>query len=285
MSKTPQNPLQQIKKISASIEEALEDDTKLANLRAYWEIGRLATAYKKSSGLRFKDIADETAITPQNLQNYSKFYREFPKGYPERYHNRVITWSVYRCLLPVSDAKARDFYLQESCQRRWNKYDLIKHVKEDYYHQQQARGTQTKKTQSYTLAATNQHLYTYAAEVIKVIDGDTLDLDILVGFKLRLEHRVRLRGINCPEMSSSKGQKAKAFVEDELNACMVEANPAKGQFAPRPLVVIKTYKRGLYGRYIIDLFYRPGATKAEDILNDSRWLNNELIAKKLAKKI
>ena len=42
--------------------------------------------------------------------------------------------------------------------------------------------------------------YVYAARCVQVIDGDTLDLDIDLGFHVTIRQRVRLRGIDAPEL-------------------------------------------------------------------------------------
>lgn len=48
-------------------------------------------------------------------------------------------------------------------------------------------------------------MYSYNANVIRVIDGDTVDLDIDLGFRARLHNvRCRLIGIDTPE---SRGKK------------------------------------------------------------------------------
>ena len=43
----------------------------------------------------------------------------------------------------------------------------------------------------------------YVAKVVRVVDGDTLDVDIDLGFDLTLRERVRLYGINTPETRTS----------------------------------------------------------------------------------
>lgn len=43
-------------------------------------------------------------------------------------------------------------------------------------------------------------MYTYKCTIIKIIDGDTIDVDIDLGFKVQLyKRRVRLYGIDTPE--------------------------------------------------------------------------------------
>lgn len=63
------------------------------------------------------------------------------------------------------------------------------------------------------------NLYFYSAEVKKVIDGDTLDIVIDLGFDTLRKSRVRLYGVNTPESRTSNieekklGLAAKEFTE------------------------------------------------------------------------
>jgi len=42
-------------------------------------------------------------------------------------------------------------------------------------------------------------MYTYKAKLIRIIDGDTVDAEIDLGFGVFLKQRIRLYGINTPE--------------------------------------------------------------------------------------
>jgi micrococcal nuclease len=42
-------------------------------------------------------------------------------------------------------------------------------------------------------------LFQYEAEVIRVIDGDTLDASISLGFNTYVKKRIRFQGFNAPE--------------------------------------------------------------------------------------
>ena len=89
-------------------------------------------------------------------------------------------------------------------------------------------------------------LYTYKAFVERVIDGDTLKLDVRQGFGERFSDTFRLKGIDCPEMDTPEGVAAKRFVQSEL---------AKAEY-----VTIKSTPSGnkeKYGRYLVDVFYLP----------------------------
>jgi micrococcal nuclease len=52
--------------------------------------------------------------------------------------------------------------------------------------------------------------YVYAARCVQVIDGDTLDLDIDLGFHVTIRQRVRLRGIDTPELRGKDKDRAVA---------------------------------------------------------------------------
>lgn len=62
----------------------------------------------------------------------------------------------------------------------------------------------------------------YGATVIDVIDGDTIDLMIDLGFNIHHKIRVRLYGVNTPESRTKDlkekemGLKAKSFTKDWL---------------------------------------------------------------------
>ena len=43
-------------------------------------------------------------------------------------------------------------------------------------------------------------MYVYRCEIVKVIDGDTLDVIIDLGFNIKMKERVRLLGIDTPEV-------------------------------------------------------------------------------------
>lgn len=64
----------------------------------------------------------------------------------------------------------------------------------------------------------------YGATVLDVVDGDTVDLMIDLGFKIHHKIRVRLYGVNTPESRTKDlaekalGLKAKQFTKDWLTS-------------------------------------------------------------------
>ena len=112
-------------------------------------------------------------------------------------------------------------------------------------------------------------LYTFKAYVERVIDGDTLWVNIDCGFGFWAHQKLRLRGIDTPELDTKEGQKAKRFVESHLK--------------PGHFVVAKTYKSDKFDRYLADIFYSDiGDNKFEYISKDGKFLNQELLNKGLA---
>ena len=113
--------------------------------------------------------------------------------------------------------------------------------------------------------------HTYCAGVAKVIDGDTLWLTIDTGFKTTVRQKIRLRGIDTPEINFTEGKKAREFVMRELRGCS--------------LVVVKTYKTDKYDRYIGDIFYLKGEEDPVRICSEGKLLNRELLVKGHAREI
>ena len=114
-----------------------------------------------------------------------------------------------------------------------------------------------------------QGLYKYRAVCRHVVDGDTLDLDIDMGLFIQRHERIRLYGINAPEIkgaSKIEGLKATDFVKS-----MVCGTPV----APAPLWV-ETFldKSEKYGRLLAKVWYEDKGTMV--------CLNDELCRQKLA---
>ena len=97
------------------------------------------------------------------------------------------------------------------------------------------------------------NLYHYAATVLHVVDGDTVDLLVSLGFDTTFTGRFRLIGINTPESygpdACDAGRAAKAWLTDLLK---VDTR-----------VIVKTHKdkKEKYGRYLAEVYLADDATK------------------------
>ena len=92
-------------------------------------------------------------------------------------------------------------------------------------------------------------MYEYKAVVNRVVDGDTLDLNVDLGFKIMYKIRVRLYGIDTPEIfhpscdaERDHGREAKEFVKSKVLGKEVILRTMKD-------------KTGKYGRYLADINY------------------------------
>ncbi len=103
-----------------------------------------------------------------------------------------------------------------------------------------------------------QTLWIYRARPIKVIDGDTLDITIDAGFRNYREERLRLLGVNTPEMKAptrEAGEAARQFVTNWI---------VWGDTWP---LVIETEKSDAFGRYLARVWRTmDGACLNDDLL-------------------
>ncbi|NTW91114.1 MAG: nuclease [Erysipelotrichaceae bacterium] len=58
--------------------------------------------------------------------------------------------------------------------------------------------------------------FTYKAVLNKIVDADTLDATLDLGFSVFKKVRCRLAGINAPELSTPEGKIAKQFLIETL---------------------------------------------------------------------
>jgi micrococcal nuclease len=84
-------------------------------------------------------------------------------------------------------------------------------------------------------------LYTYAAVVVRWVDGDTVDLVVDLGFRMQTKDRFRLSGIDTPERGQPNYHEATTFMETLAS--------------PGTPVTIKTFgETEKYGRWLADIY-------------------------------
>ena len=102
--------------------------------------------------------------------------------------------------------------------------------------------------------------YEYSAKLIRVVDGDTCDALIDLGFDTWVKKRIRFKGVDTWECRTrdldekKKGLAAKAYTKDLLE------NSDEGKF------VLKSYGVGKYGRVLADLFVKGHDKSVNDLL-------------------
>ena len=92
--------------------------------------------------------------------------------------------------------------------------------------------------------------YNYKAKLVRVVDGDTVDALIDVGFDIWFKKRIRFKGLDTWESRTRNleekalGLKAKARTKELLE----KVSSKSGYFR------IKSYGLGKYGRVLADVF-------------------------------
>ena len=96
------------------------------------------------------------------------------------------------------------------------------------------------------------YIYHHVA-LVRVIDGDSLVLEIDLGNKITWRDSFRLSGIDAPEMSAVGGEEAKAHLEGllGLGVCRVE-----------------TFKPDKFGRWLAEIYItvRSGEMSANKLM-------------------
>ena len=107
-------------------------------------------------------------------------------------------------------------------------------------------------------------MYDYQCTIVRVVDGDTVDVDIDLGFDTwRRGERIRLYGIDTPECRTrdaeekAAGLLAKDFVEDALHVGGIYR--------------LQTKEKGKFGRYLGTIY-----------LTDDTSINAALVTEHLA---
>ena len=102
--------------------------------------------------------------------------------------------------------------------------------------------------------------HNYSAKLVRVVDGDTCDALIDLGFNTWVKKRIRFKGVDTWECRTrdldekKKGLAAKAFTKDLLE------NSDDGKFS------IISYGTGKYGRVLGELFVKGHEKSVNQLL-------------------
>ena len=107
-----------------------------------------------------------------------------------------------------------------------------------------------------------QKLFHYKATVDRVIDGDTIDVVLDLGFDISYRGRIRFEGINAPEsrtrdaVEKQAGLAAKRYVEDWING-----------LERRVIIQTSLDDRGKYGRILGRILNDEGACLNDEMVS------------------
>jgi len=97
-------------------------------------------------------------------------------------------------------------------------------------------------------------LYVYQLSNIRVIDGDTIDADIDLGFRITVRKRIRLYGIDAPE---TRLQSKIKNLEDRKNekSLGLSAKARLSEICSTNSVYLESVSIGKYGRVVGRIYY------------------------------
>ena len=113
-------------------------------------------------------------------------------------------------------------------------------------------------------------MYEYKAKVLRVVDADTSDVEIDLGFDLKIFQRLRFYGIDTPESRTrNKAEKKLGLAAKEYVKERIEGKE----------ITLTTTERGKFGRYLAIVYYEEPFGHGVEVVN----LNKRLIEEGHAK--
>lgn len=238
--------------------------TNNALITTYWKVGERITSDNLTENAGYGDavmdkLAESLDIDRSTLVRSVQFAKTYPRGVPQN----DLTWSHYRLLLTVQSDKERRFYQEQAENNHWTREQLAKAIETEVV-------VDPNKKPSKQLKRPTGGPFIYRAEILKVIDGDTLLVRLDLGFQVLKDQRIRLAEIDTPNLKEDGGPEALDYVQTQM--------------AKAKVVTIRTIKIDIYSRYVAHVFYSLKENDDwEKTFANGAWLNQELLDRGLAK--
>lgn len=94
----------------------------------------------------------------------------------------------------------------------------------------------------------NSLFYNYPCKLIRVIDGDTLELEIDLGFRIKRTEKVRLLGFDAPEV--------RTLDEHEKEVGLQATTFLNRMLSYKSDMYLSSFKGDSFGRWLGDMYYR-----------------------------
>ncbi len=240
-----------------------------ALMRTYWLVGARIARERLTENSGYGEsvmerLANELHADRTTLVRCVLYHQYYPKGVNQ---NVRLTWSHMRELLTVKNDEARQFYETTAVAKKWTRDDLVKAIQADHFGEDPTKGGGKPPKQ---LKRPEGEPFIYRAEIIRVVDGDTLYVRLDLGFDVWIGQRIRLAQVDAPPLKEDGGDESFAYVRDQM--------------AKSKKIVIKTSKEDLHGRFVGHVFYSlDERIEWGCIYRDGRWLNQELLDRGLAR--
>ena len=222
---------------------------------AQWNLGKRITAERVAERQGYhnavlRDLAADLRLSVRHLQ-YAVRFRETYSTCP----TEPLSWLHYRALLSCPDPESRAHYTRLAIDTPLNSRQLTQRIASDKH----------GLDHSHVLPRPDVYEYVYRVRVDQVIDGDTFDLTIDLGYMTQRQERVRLAAIDCPELPTPEGRAARDFVYARL-------------MSAKTIAIHSERNKDLHGRYVAHLYYSPDDLRLTDCITQATHLNAELLA-------
>ncbi|MFT6333184.1 MAG: endonuclease YncB(thermonuclease family) [Lentimonas sp.] len=253
-------------------QDKVEKFARIQLVQTYWQVGKRITQEKLSenanySALMINSLSENLNIDKKTLTRSVKFFRTYPNS-PQ---NNSLNWSHYRYLITINDENLRLNLEEKTKNENWSAGKLAEKIKNLKEH----GGKILAGTLENKLKRPAKANYLYRAKILNVVDGDTLILEIDLGFDVFKKQRIRLAQIDTPEIKTPEGKKSFEYLRN-LAASLQQ-------------VVVRTNKVDLYGRFIGDVFYEiiddgvKSQNEKVDIFKQGIYLNEKIVEAGMAK--
>jgi len=115
-------------------------------------------------------------------------------------------------------------------------------------------------------------MWDYRARCLNVIDGDTIDVKVDVGFRMRRTIRLRLLGVDTHETYGTdeeseeyqRGKREAEFVRDWMPG--VDGETTGSEASESWPIIVRTEKKGAFGRYLAEVERVSDGAVLNDVL-------------------
>lgn len=249
-------------------------------IRTCWETGRLIDSHIRFRGDLasygrnvISRLARDLKTNKTHLYNTLEFYQTFPDPKIFRTSGK-LGWSHFERLLSLNHPETAKALVLRAEQKKWSSRQLREEIRKIKQKEKSARPFASKKlipqrgkvgvcrivewdghealdlgfavyrvvrsSNAKRKTVKDSDLYTYPAAVERVIDGDTLWARLDLGCGIGTRQKLRLRGIDAPELPGKAGQAARAFLEKTFQT----GGP----------IIVRTSRSDKYDRYLADIF-------------------------------
>lgn len=242
-----------LRQIESLVQDA-HQKTSSAKVDSTWHIGRRITAARLSAKAGYhntvlRDLAADLGVSKRILQEAVTFF----DAYEEPPTGAHLNWSHYRQLMRLPK-KERTPFEKLATKNRWSARELSTALVEFSRQSPAAESALPRPTDP---------TYLYRATITGVVDGDTIDVDIDLGFEVTRHARLRLAHVDAPDLQTEEGRAARDYLHRSLHKAQTAA--------------IVTDRLDLHGRYVVHLFTSPQPLPTLDCFQHGKYENAALL--------